>query len=227
MRVNVILLSVIFSIACMEDSSDSKVNAKPTNVHKIKFLALGDSYTIGESVEENQRWPAQLAKKLSSRDTVVTPEIIATTGWRTDDLKRAILAYKPANDYGLVSLLIGVNNQYQGKSVESYGPEFEELLMMAISYAGGDKTKVFVVSIPDYGYTPFGQPKQQEITAAIDQFNAVNKLITEKLGVKYINITDISRKGFDDPTLVAEDGLHPSEKMYSLWVDRIMGLVKL
>lgn len=190
--------------------------------NEITYLALGDSYTIGESVAEDQRWPVQLVEVLNKKGyTINSPKIIATTGWRTDDLKRAILAADPAKNYGLVSLLIGVNNQYQGKSVESYAPEFEELLKMAIAFAREDKSKVFVVSIPDYGYTPFGKGKQQSISKAIDEFNAVNKSISEKLGVKYFNITDISRKGFEDPELVAEDGLHPSAKQYRNWVERI------
>jgi lysophospholipase L1-like esterase len=122
----------------------------------------------------------------------------------------------------LVALLIGVNNFYQGKSAESYAPEFEELLLTAIALAGGDKSRVFVVSIPDYGYTPFGKDKQKNISTGIDRYNAINKSITQKLGVKYIYITDISRKGLTDPNLVTSDGLHPSGKMYSEWVDRML-----
>jgi lysophospholipase L1-like esterase len=118
--------------------------------------------------------------------------------------------------------LIGVNNQYQGKSAAAYEPEFEELLKMAIEFAGGDKSKVFVVSIPDYGFTPFGKEKKESITKAIDEFNAVNKSITEKYKIKYFDIMPISRKGFEDPELVAGDGLHPSGKMYTAWVERII-----
>jgi lysophospholipase L1-like esterase len=190
---------------------------------KIKFLALGDSYTIGEAVAESDRWPVQLVNQLRKKGFKADdPKIIATTGWRTDDLKKAILEQNPSKDYNLVSLLIGVNNQYQGKSAESYAPEFQELLRMAIEFAGGDKSRVFVVSIPDYGFTPFGQEKKEGISMAIDEFNTVNKKITQSLGVKYFNITDISRKGFEDPELVAADGLHPSGKMYTLWVERIL-----
>ncbi|HEY0743856.1 MAG TPA: SGNH/GDSL hydrolase family protein [Chryseosolibacter sp.] len=189
----------------------------------MKFLALGDSYTIGESVAEDQRWPIQLVKQLKARGkNFDAPQIIATTGWRTDDLKEAIIAANPPKDFDMVSLLIGVNNQYQGKSVESYAPEFEELLKMAIAFAGGDKERVFVVSIPDYGYTPFGKEKQESITKALNDYNRVNKEITMKYGVKYFNITDISRKSFEDPGLVANDGLHPSGKMYKQWVEVII-----
>ncbi len=188
-----------------------------------KFLALGDSYTIGESVSEKERWPVQLAKKLREKGkSIGEPLIIATTGWRTDDLMNAVNKAHLKNEYDLVSLLIGVNNQYQGKSSEEYVIEFEDLLKTAIQLAKGKKENVFVVSIPDYGYTPFGKPKQAEISKALDRFNEINKRITEKAGIKYINITDISRQGIQQPELVADDGLHPSGKMYSLWVDRIV-----
>lgn len=189
----------------------------------IKFLALGDSYTIGESVDENLNWPNQLSEALVKRGfQIERPKIIATTGWRTDNLKEAIKTARRKEEYSLVSLLIGVNNQYQGKSIEQYGPEFKELLLTAIKLAKGKKENVFVVSIPDYGYTPFGKPKQAEISKAIDQFNEINKSITDKMGVKYVSITEISRLGLDQPDLVAEDGLHPSGKMYSMWVERIL-----
>lgn len=186
---------------------------------ETKFLALGDSYTIGESVPEAERWPEQLASTLRAKGKKIEkPKIIAVTGWRTDQLKKAIGDAKLKNEYGLVSLLIGVNNQYQKKSAESYRPEFQELLDMAVTLAGGKKENVFVVSIPDYGFTPFGKPNQSTISSAIDEFNAVNRSITEKKGIKYINITDLTREGLDKPEYVAGDGLHPSGKMYSRWV---------
>ena len=190
---------------------------------EIKFLALGDSYTIGESVAEHDRWPVQLSKSLRAKGkSIGEPTIIATTGWRTDNLKDAIDKAKLENEYELVTLLIGVNNQYQGKSIEQYAIEFEDLLKTAIRLAKGKKENVLVVSIPDYGYTPFGKPKQPDITKAIDSFNYVNKDCTDKAGVRYVNITDISRQGLEKAELVADDGLHPSGKMYSLWVERIV-----
>lgn len=188
----------------------------------LYFLALGDSYTIGEAVAEEERWPVQLAQLLRQKGyNVQPPEIIATTGWRTDQLKEAIEKGTKRTVYDMVSLLIGVNNQYQGKSVESYRPEFEELLLKAIELAGKNKDRVFVVSIPDYGYTPFGREKQPLISAAIDAYNAANREIAEKHGVRYFYITDLTRKGLDDPSLVAPDGLHPSGKMYALWAEHI------
>jgi len=197
---------------------------------EVKLLALGDSYTIGESVASSSRWPIQLVDSLQKRGVdCLQPKIIATTGWRTDNLKNAIsrTKFKKDEQYNLVSLLIGVNNYYQGKSVESYAPEFEDLLKTALQLAGGDKSSVFVLSIPDYGYTPFGKEKQQTVSEGIDAYNAVNKSISDKYGVKYYNITDISRRGLDEPDLVAADGLHPSEKMYSLWVQVILSEITI
>lgn len=189
---------------------------------QLKYLALGDSYTIGESVTEAERWPNQLADTLRKRHhDYGKPTIIATTGWRTDNLKNAMTIAQLKNEYHLVSLLIGVNNQYQAKSSKEYEEEFEALLTWAIQLAKGKKENVFVVSIPDYGYTPFGKSKQAAISAAIDLFNEINARITYKLGVKYFNITEISRDGLNDPSLVAADGLHPSGKMYSYWVELI------
>lgn len=189
----------------------------------LTYLALGDSYTIGESVKESERWPVQLAKALTKKGVKVSsPLIIATTGWRTDNLKEAIVNAKLKNQYDLVSLLIGVNNQYQGKPASQYAVEFEALLKMAIQLARGKASNVFVVSIPDYGYTPFGLAKKESISKQIDEFNAINQRIAEQYKVAWYNITDISRQGLIDPSLVAEDGLHPSGKMYTLWVERML-----
>jgi lysophospholipase L1-like esterase len=192
-------------------------------VQPMKYLALGDSYTIGESVLEGERWPNQLVDSLAKRGWHISkPTIIATTGWRTDNLKNAMTIAKLKNEYDLVSLLIGVNNQYQGKSSKEYAIEFEELLKTAIHLAKGKKGRVFVVSIPDYGFTPYGKPKQEAITKAIDEFNLINARITYKYGVQYFDITETSRDGLKDGSLVAADGLHPSCKMYSYWVELIV-----
>jgi lysophospholipase L1-like esterase len=187
-----------------------------------KYLALGDSYTIGESVAEAERWPNQLVRALEARGLrYELPRIIATTGWRTDNLRSAMEAAHLTNDYDLVSLLIGVNNQYQSKPLEEYEKEFANLLQQAVTLAKGKKENVFVVSIPDYGFTPFGEKKQAQITPAIDAFNAVNRSITEQAGIRYVNITDISREGLAKPDYVATDQLHPSGVMYKKWVERI------
>lgn len=187
------------------------------------YLALGDSYTIGESVAESERWPVQLAAKVVGDGiSMANPKIIARTGWRTDELIAAIENDKElAESYDLVSLLIGVNNQYQGRSVESFAPEFEALLQTAIKLAGNDHKKVFVLSIPDYGKTPFGASKEKEIADAINTYNKVSRNICKKYKVKYFNITLISRKAKSDIELVADDKLHPSGKMYTEWVELI------
>lgn len=205
---------LLLLLACML----SNIQDRP-----VKYLALGDSYTIGESVAEADRWPNQLADRLK----IPRPKIIATTGWRTDQLKAAVEAAHLSNEYDLVSLLIGVNNQYQGKSAAQYEVEFEELLRISIELAQGNPKNVFIVSIPDYGYTPFGKSKQETISRQLDEFNAINKRMAAKYNVSYFNITDISRQGLDKPTLVASDGLHPSGAMYSLWVDRILENLKI
>jgi len=190
----------------------------------LRFLALGDSYTIGESVDENARWPVQLVDSLQSRGyRVDSLKIIATTGWRTDQLLQAIETQKP-DGFNLVSLLIGVNNQYQGGALEVYKVEFEALLKKAIELAGGDRYKVFVLSIPDYAFTPFANG-DTVITRELDAFNQINRSITNQYGVSYFHITDITRNGLKQPDLVAGDGLHPSEKMYALWVERIMEII--
>jgi lysophospholipase L1-like esterase len=213
MKVIALCLLVTFSFSCKEQM-DTPVNNEPT----LSFLALGDSYTIGESVLESERWPVQFKDSLEAKGVFVDdPKIIATTGWRTDQLKEALALHKKF-DYDMVSLLIGVNNQYQGKSAEDYSVEFEELLNLAVERAGGDKDKVFVVSIPDYGYTPFGKQNQEKITRELNEYNEINLSITREYGIRYFDITPISRGGLDDPDLVAPDSLHPSGKQYSLWV---------
>lgn len=190
---------------------------------KVKFLALGNSYTIGQSVTTSERWPVQLIDSLRNRGIqCYNASIIATTGWRTDNLRQAIVDANLSPSFNLVSLLIGVNNYYQGRSIETYATEFEELLQMAVELAGGKKENVFVVSIPDYGYTPFGSGNKDYISQGIDAFNSVNEAITKEMGITYVYITDISRRGLDEPDLVASDGLHPSGKMYAEWVERIL-----
>lgn len=219
---NLILLVGLYSVNL------AQAQVKLSGKENIRYLALGDSYTIGESVPEEQRWPMQLAERLRDKGyRVDKPVIIARTGWRTDQLRDAIVASGQPLDFNLVSLLIGVNNQYQKRSVESYTPEFRQLLEMAIAHAGGRKDRVFVVSIPDYGFTPFGEPRKDQITSAIDAFNARNKAIADSAGVVWFNITDISRRGLTEPDLVASDKLHPSGKMYEEWVDRILAGFRL
>nr|WP_299415813.1 SGNH/GDSL hydrolase family protein [uncultured Emticicia sp.] len=189
----------------------------------LSYLALGDSYTIGESVSESERWPARLSEILTLNGLeVATPQIIARTGWTTDELKEKIFSKKITKTYDLVSLLIGVNNQYRGRSVEQFQAEFIDLLETAIKYGGNTPERVFVVSIPDWGITPFGGKGQNKtISDQIDLFNKVKKQETDKKGVLFIDITPISRQAINDASLIAEDDLHPSGKMYQQWAEII------
>lgn len=184
----------------------------------LRYLALGDSYTIGESVDESERWPMQLAEKLKQQGYSTEITIIARTGWTTDELWDGIQARDLTPPYDLVSLLIGVNNQYRGRDIEEYREQFVFLLTKAIEYAGGDADKVIVLSIPDWGVTPFaGSHESRKIAEAINQFNEVNRIETDKAGAHYIYITAISREAINDRSLIAGDGLHPSGKMYAEW----------
>ena len=186
----------------------------------IRMLCLGDSYTIGESVPVTERWPVQLAARLRERGMVVAdPEIIALTGWTTDELDGAIDEAKPKGPYELVTLLIGVNNQYRGRSAEEYRQEFRGLLERAIGFAGGRANRVIVLSIPDWGVTPFaGSGDRGRIAREIDEFNRINKDETLRAGARYVDITPISREAAGNPGLIAGDGLHPSGEMYRRWV---------
>jgi lysophospholipase L1-like esterase len=202
---------------------DSYVVLKPSDASGISYLALGDSYTKAECEVSTNSYPSKLVQKFQENGLKVSgKKTIAQTGWRTDDLKNAINNASMKDTFDLVSLLIGVNNQYQGKSLQTYKTEFLGLLETAIYYAKGRKDKVFVISIPDYGVTPFGRNNQVYISKQIDLFNAVNKEVTDSMGVKYFDITPISREAAIDKTLICTDGLHPSGKMYSLWVDLML-----
>lgn len=194
---------------------------------KYNYLALGDSYTIGEQVSSSGNFPNQVVAQLRSQGfDFAEPRIIAKTGWTTDELEAGIVAAHAADpllpSYDFVSLLIGVNNQYRGRSVEEYVPEFEELLKKAIRYAGGRTDRVVVISIPDWGVTPFAEGRNRaEIAREIDTYNAANKAIAEQCHIYYINITPWTREAATDNSLVAGDGLHPSAKEYKRWAEKI------
>lgn len=192
---------------------------------EYRFLALGDSYTIGESVKKGKRWPEQLSDKLKQDSIKLKPTIVATTGWTTDELLSGIVKSDDIKGkYDLVSLLIGVNNQYRGYNEEQYEKEFKVLLDRAIEFADGNPHHVFVVSIPDYGVTPFVEEKgmdPQKIGDELDSYNAIAQKIATLRDISFIDITGISRKAKDNPELIASDGLHPSGEMYKLWVDKM------
>jgi pyrrolidone-carboxylate peptidase/lysophospholipase L1-like esterase len=196
----------------------------------FRILALGDSYTVAEGIEPVQGFPAQLALKLKPGATgSETPKlaIIAKTGWTTQNLLRAVDAVKPEGPFDLVTLLIGVNNQFQGRDEKEYREQFVELLNWALAAAGKNPKRVAVISIPDYAVTPFAADRDRaKISAAIDRFNAINKEESAKLAVHYIDITPGSRKAEKEPDLLAPDGLHPSGKMYAQWAEAIHAAVK-
>ena len=197
-----------------------------TPAKEINYLALGDSYTIGQNVCETCRFPEQLKKNLENLNPNNTYflKIIAQTGWTTTNLISVINAQSLNSNYDLVTLLIGVNNQYQNMPFSIYELQFPELVNKAIALAKGDKSNVIVVSIPDYAYTPFGQQysNPSKISTEIDNYNAFAKKYCLEKNIEFISITDITRQGLLDTKLVASDGLHPSELAYSYFVERIL-----
>jgi lysophospholipase L1-like esterase len=188
----------------------------------LNYLALGDSYTIGEGVAKESRWPMQLAQALRSEGIALEdPDIIAVTGWTTDELGAAIDAAQPANDFALVSLLIGVNNQYRGRSVGEYRDEFAALLERAIGFAGGRSGRVLVLSIPDWGVTRFGHDSGRDLAAVaceLDAYNAAAHDVCTVRGVAFVDITPVSRGLGAEPAMLADDGLHPSAAMHAQWM---------
>jgi lysophospholipase L1-like esterase len=194
------------------------------------YLALGDSYTIGESVKASESFPFQLQQKLNAEGmNVSSPKIIAKTGWTTGDLLQAIAREKPDNSYSFITLLIGVNNQYRGYPKEEYRKELKELLKISVELADHKKERVFVISIPDWGVTDYAKQNgfnPQTVAKEIDAFNAVNKEETLKMGINYIDITTGSRLAQSDKSLIATDGLHPSAKMYANWVNDVSTKIK-
>ena len=212
------IMVMVTLFACEKTTISSSKNMNFNNKSAVRFLALGDSYTIGEGVTEGERWPNQLVEQLKSDSVEIESlRIIAQTGWSTAQLISAINNAPNLDTFNLVSLSIGVNNQFRGMSIEEYEIEFSNLLDTAI-YITGNRESVFVLSIPDYGVTPFGG-NSSRISEAIDEWNSVNKRITLEKGVSYFDITQISRDGKDDPSYITTDNLHPSGKQYKLWVE--------
>jgi lysophospholipase L1-like esterase len=215
---------LFLALLCLFSCHKALIEPSATQMkQKLTYLALGDSYTIGESVAESERFPVQLAVALTKSGTPTDfPKIIATTGWTTDELKAHINAEKITTKYNLVSLLIGVNNQYRGRNVEEFRVDFLDLLETALHFANHHVKQVVVVSIPDWGVTPFAQGKDRaKIAKEIDAYNAVCQEESTKKGVLFVDITPISRQAAQNVSLIAHDGLHPSGKMYALWVEKI------
>lgn len=220
-------------LGCEKNNShtmnDIEVPGVINSANEVTYLALGDSYTIGESVPLEHNFPYQLAGQLKKNGLDIgKPYIIAKTGWTTSELQTAIKTAGLKQKFSFVTLLIGVNNQYRGESAGIYRKEFRELLQMAIDFVDGKSSHVFVVSIPDWGVTPFGLDSgrgQKIIASEIDAFNAINKEETLSAGLSYTDITPASRNAISDQELVAGDGLHPSAKMYLNWADSLAPLV--
>ena len=192
------------------------------------FLALGDSYTIGQNVLPSENFPSQTFQLLTQIGyNFKSPEIVATTGWTTDELQSNINNRSLNPPYDIVTLLIGVNNQYRGRPVDNYKPEFESLLKQAIQFAGAKADHVIVLSIPDWGVTPFATGRDRDqIAREIDEYNAANKLISGMYKVHYIDITPWTREAANDLLLIAADGLHPSAKEYKRWSEKLAEKIK-
>jgi lysophospholipase L1-like esterase len=230
-----VILSLFLLFSCSKNESDvlvrsdasqSSISVPAAAAVQQTYLALGDSYTIGESVSQAQSFPFQLVAKLNAKGkNFASPRVIAKTGWTTADLQKAITAANITNKYNFVSLLIGVNNQYQGLSKTTYRTQFRDLLNRAIRFANGNVSHVSVISIPDWGQTPYGKRSGRDtkkVSADIAAFNQINKEETLARGASYTNITPSTLKVVTDPTLVASDGLHYSGKMHAIWVDAII-----
>lgn len=240
----VIVILSVFLLSCSSDETNSTpttttppvvnppTTSQPPIQSSVNYLALGDSYTIGQSVCATCRFPEQLKASLSAMfSSMVSLKIIATTGWTTSNLISAIDSQKPESNYDLVTLLIGVNNQYQRRDFSVYEKEFPELVNKAIMLAKGDKKNVVVISIPDYAYTPYGKnlagDQSATISAEINKYNTFAEKYCKNNQVAFVSITEITREGLNSPNLVASDGLHPSEIAYKMFVDKMMPSVKI
>ena len=205
-------------------SSRTDIDVLNTKNQSINYLALGDSYTKGEGLEMSETWPKLLEESLEkSLDININTQIIAETGMASSDLINAIIETKKLSNYSLVSLLIGVNNQFRGMKIDNYRDDLIELIDRSIVLTKYNKSRVFVLSIPDWSATPFGQNFDvQKNRTEIEKFNNAIENICRSKGVLFFDITSISRKAFEIPNLLIQDGLHPSKKMYQLWVDQII-----
>lgn len=216
-------IAIVTSCTIMDETKKSLASQN----EPLRFLALGDSYTIGTGVESHQRWPVQLADSLrESGFDVEEPFIIARNGWTTGDLLEGIADAEINGSFDFVSLLIGVNNQYRGYPESEYRAEFRELLKIAGEYAGGRLDRVVVLSIPDWGAAPFAEGlDRSEIGAEIDAFNAINLEEAKAVSAQYLDVTPLSRRVLAEPELAAEDGLHLSGEMYQMWARMVLDLL--
>ncbi len=194
----------------------------------IRILALGDSYTIGQNVGKLERWPVQLVRQLRvSGRGAAEPVIVAATGWDTGQLSRAVERADIQETFDVVTLMIGVNNQFRDGTVADFEAGFAGLVESAVRFADGAPERVVLISIPDWGATPYaeGAPRQQ-IGETIDEFNDVIRATAVQVGAHFVDVTEISRRAPDEPELIADDGLHPSAVMYAEWVELLLPVVR-
>ncbi|MEO1973245.1 MAG: SGNH/GDSL hydrolase family protein [Pirellulaceae bacterium] len=225
----VVGMAIVLLIGCTGDD-DLKTEPAASHPHAAggRFLALGDSYTIGESVAESDRWPLQLAELLSEEGIEVgTPTIVARTGWTSGELLDRINTARPTGVFEVVTLQIGVNDQFRGLDESQFARDLDALLDLAIEFSGDDPSRVVVLSIPDWGVTPFAAGHNRDVIASeIDRFNQLKRERVVVRGCQFIDVTSISRQAAADRTLLADDGLHPSAKMYSRWCQLALPAVR-
>jgi lysophospholipase L1-like esterase len=222
------LISYTTAICCLAFILIFTSTKPVSNMSSLSLLSIGDSYTIGESVSANESFPNQAVQLLRKAGAdFEAAEIVAKTGWTTDELQQAINEYQFRPGYDFVTLLIGVNNQYRGRAVENYKIEFEKLLRQAIAFANGKNDHVIVLSIPDWGVTPFAKDRDRStIAKEIDEYNEANKKISLEYHVNYLEITAGTREAVKDLSLLAADGLHPSAKEYHRWAERVATIIQ-
>lgn len=224
MRFISLLWFILIFMACAEDRQVPSPEAEAPR--SFRYLALGDSYTIGTAIGSQNAYPALLRDSLRAAFSLdsIENQVIAKNGWTTADLKNGIRLAAPDSSFDIVSLLIGVNNQYQRRSLAEYEKEFQELAIQAIALAAGDKSRVLVISIPDWGVSPAGEANRAQVATEIDAFNSAQKAICDSLGLSFVDITKLSRTGLNNSELIAADGLHFSAKMQQLWMRKIYPL---
>jgi acyl-CoA thioesterase-1 len=224
----ILLAACLALVACERDGGTHAPADPPDGPRSWRILALGDSYTVGSSVRASQAWPRQLADSLAAgEDSVETLDVVASLGWTTTDLIAALSAENLEPPYDLVTLMIGVNNQFQGLDIAIFTEELAILADMAVSLAGEDKGRVLLFSIPDYGVTPFGMMIFPDgVAGEIGCYNSRGRSIADSLGLTYLDITPLSCEAEHDPALVAPDGLHYSGEMYHRWVEFMLPTVR-